>query len=111
MTRTQNLRRLSLILLMLAGVAMAGETTTSSSLRLTVNVVPAIQIANTELQSPSVIAFGNEAQLQLRMQPSGEQLVEKLMMPKQAAVVRSNLSKALEPTATSVLIRQTYIAK
>jgi PhoPQ-activated pathogenicity-related protein len=92
MSLKTKLQRLLLVTLALTSVAMAGNTTTSSTMRITVNVVPA-------------------AQLHLRTQPSGQPMEESLLISEKSAAQQPREFAASNGAAGSILIRQTYIAK
>jgi hypothetical protein len=91
---------------------MAGNTTTSSTMRITVNVVPAVQVSSPAPENAGVIAFGNDAQLHLRTQPSAQPIEESLLISEQAAAGQHpRESSASSAASRSILIRQTYVTK
>ena len=111
MSLKTKLQRLLLVTLALTSVGMAGNTTTSSTMRITVNVVPAVQVSSPTPENAGVIAFGNDAQLHLRTQPSGQPIEESLLISEQSAGQQPREFAASNGAAGSILIRQTYIAK
>src|SRR5438045_3152394 len=96
------------VTLALTGAAMAGNTTTTSTMRITVNVVPTVQMPSSAQEDSGLIAFGNDAQLHLRTQPSGPAIEERVLLAEKTADQRANQFAASDPDSRSILIRKTY---
>jgi hypothetical protein len=104
------LQRILAVTLALTGAAMAGNTTTTSTMRITVNVVP-VQMSSSAQETSGVIAFGNDAQLHLGTPRSEQPLEESLVIAEQSVDQRASKFAALDSDSRSVLIRKTYVAK
>jgi hypothetical protein len=105
------LQRILAVTIALTGAAMAGNTTTTGTMRITVNVVPTVQMSSSTQETSGVIAFGNDAQLHLRTQQSEQPLEESLVISAQSIDQRASKFAALDSDSRSMLIRKTYIAK
>jgi hypothetical protein len=110
MSLKQKLQRILAVTLALTGAAMAGNTTTTSTMRITVNVVP-VQMASSGQETSGFIAFGNDAQFQMGTQRNEQPVEESLVISGQSIDQRASKSAVLDADSRSVLIRKTYIAK
>jgi hypothetical protein len=111
MSLKSTIRTLLIATIALAGTALAGNTTTTSTMRITVNVVPTVQMSSSAQETSGAIAFGNDAQLHLRTQPDVQPLEESLVISEQSVDQRASKFAALDSDSRSMLIRKTYIAK
>jgi hypothetical protein len=101
------------ISLLLTSAAFAGNTSSSATLRLTVNVVPVVQVLHPVQDNAGAVTFGdNNVDFYLSQQQRSEASPERIRISLPIVSNVDDHGRAILATnANAVLVRNTYVAK